>query len=114
MDGARLSGDTSDEDLWARQAALQAEAAAILADLDLAAILGDVGPMLLAGSYVSGLMCWPDLDVMVLPAPTSLRKMSCAYSGGSSIGRESSVLTTATNVVPGHQPVPPGTSGITW
>jgi hypothetical protein len=54
-----------DDDLWARQAALQTEAAAILADLDLAAIVADVGPMLLAGSYVSGLMCWPDLDVMV-------------------------------------------------
>jgi hypothetical protein len=55
----------SDEDLSARQAALQAEATAILADLDLAAAVADVGPMLLAGSYVSGLMCWPDLDVMV-------------------------------------------------
>lgn len=54
-----------DEDLWARQAALQTEAAAILAELDLAAIVADVGPMLLAGSYVSGLMCWPDLDIMV-------------------------------------------------
>jgi hypothetical protein len=54
-----------DEDLWARQAALQAQAAAVLADLDVAAIVTDVGPMLLAGSYVSGLMSWPDLDVMV-------------------------------------------------
>jgi hypothetical protein len=42
------------EDLWARQADLQAEAAAVLAELDLAAIVADVGPMLLAGSYVSG------------------------------------------------------------
>lgn len=32
------------------QAALQAEAAAILTDLDLAATVADVGPMLLAGS----------------------------------------------------------------
>jgi hypothetical protein len=54
-----------DEDLSTRQAALQTEAAAILVELDLAAIVADVGPMLLAGSYVSGLMCWPDLDVMV-------------------------------------------------
>jgi hypothetical protein len=54
-----------DDDLLARQAALQTEAAAILADLDPATIVADVGPMLLAGSYVSGLMCWPDLDVMV-------------------------------------------------
>lgn len=55
----------SDEDLDARQAALQAEAAAILAQLDLQATLADVGTVLLAGSYVSGLMSWPDLDVMV-------------------------------------------------
>ena len=54
-----------DEGLWTRQTVLQSEAAAVLADLDLAAIVADVGPMLLAGSYVSGLMCWPDLDVMV-------------------------------------------------
>ena len=37
----------------------------ILADLDLATIVADVGPMLLAGSYVSGQMCWPDLHIMV-------------------------------------------------
>ncbi|MFL6122765.1 hypothetical protein, partial [Actinophytocola sp.] len=45
-----------------RQAVLQAEATDVLAELDLAAV---VGPMSLTGSYVSGLMCWPDLDVMV-------------------------------------------------
>jgi hypothetical protein len=55
-----------DEELLARQAALQVEAAAVLADLDLAVIVADVGPMLLTGSYVSGLMCWRDVDVMVL------------------------------------------------
>lgn len=38
---------------------------AILAELDLQATLADVGTVLLAGSYVSGLMSWPDLDVMV-------------------------------------------------
>jgi hypothetical protein len=53
-----------DDELRARQTALQAEAAAILAELDLAAIVADVGPLLLTGSYVSGLMCWPDLDLM--------------------------------------------------
>jgi len=52
----------SDEELRARQSALQTEAADVLAELDLAAI---AGPVLLTGSYVSGLMCWPDLDVMV-------------------------------------------------
>ncbi len=54
-----------DADLSARQAALQAEAAEVLADLDLTAVVAGVGPVLLTGSYVSGLMCWPDLDVMV-------------------------------------------------
>jgi hypothetical protein len=54
-----------DEELNIRQAALQAEAADVLASLDLAAVVADIGPMLLTGSYVSGLMCWPDLDIMV-------------------------------------------------
>jgi hypothetical protein len=47
---------TSDADLPARQAALQAEAAELLAGLDLAALVADSGPRLLAGSVVSGLM----------------------------------------------------------
>jgi hypothetical protein len=59
----------SDGDLDTRQAALQAEAATILAELDLRASLADVGPVLLAGSYVSGLMSWTDLDVMVCAGP---------------------------------------------
>jgi hypothetical protein len=49
---------TSDADLHARQAALQAEAAELLAGLDLAALVADIGPLLLAGSVVSGLMSW--------------------------------------------------------
>jgi len=65
MDSAQVLPSASDDELWTRQLALQAEAEAILAELELTAILADVGPMLLAGSYVSGLMCWPDLDVMV-------------------------------------------------
>jgi len=56
----------SDEDLLARQSALQDEAQEVLADLDLAGLLGDIGPLLVTGSYVSGLMCWRELDVMVL------------------------------------------------
>jgi hypothetical protein len=56
----------SDEELLARQAALQKEARQLLATLDLAALVADIGPLLLAGSFVSGLMCWRDLDVMVL------------------------------------------------
>ncbi|HZC73699.1 MAG TPA: methyltransferase domain-containing protein [Jatrophihabitans sp.] len=58
-----------DAQLDARQAALQAEAAAIIRWLDLEALLADIGPVLLAGSYVSGLMSWPDLDVMVFAGP---------------------------------------------
>ncbi|HEU4396258.1 MAG TPA: hypothetical protein VFU54_00305 [Actinomycetota bacterium] len=56
----------SDQELLARQAALQAEAAEVLAELDLGALFGDVGPVLVVGSYVSGLMCWRDLDVCLL------------------------------------------------
>jgi hypothetical protein len=60
-----LSGMNEADDLGARQAALQGDAAAILAGFDLA----DVGPVQLAGSYVSGLMVWADLDVMVHVGP---------------------------------------------
>jgi len=56
----------SDEDLLARQCALQEEARQVLAGLDLAALVADIGPLLVAGSFVSGLMCWRELDVMVL------------------------------------------------
>src|SRR5215469_416080 len=54
----------SDEDLLARQSALQDEAQEVLADLDLAGLLGDIGPLLVTGSYVSGLMCWRELGVL--------------------------------------------------
>ncbi len=56
----------SDRDLLAQQAALQAEGAEVLAGLDLEALFGEVGPVLVVGSYVSGLMCWRDLDVGLL------------------------------------------------
>ena len=59
----------SDEELLARQSALQAEARQLLAELDLAALVAEIGPLLLAGSFVSGLMCWPEVDVMVLAGP---------------------------------------------
>ena len=58
----------SDEELLARQSALQAEARQVLAELDLAALVAG-RPLLLAGSFVSGLMCWPEVDVMVLAGP---------------------------------------------
>jgi hypothetical protein len=38
----------------------------VLAELDLAALVADIGPLLAAGSLVSGLMCWRELDAMVL------------------------------------------------
>jgi hypothetical protein len=61
-----VNSPASDEELLARQSALQDEARQVLAGLDLAALVADIGPLLLAGSFVSGLMCWRELDVMVL------------------------------------------------
>jgi hypothetical protein len=55
----------SDEELSTRQAALRAEAGEVLGALDLAAIVSGTGSMVFTGSYVSHLMCWPELDVMV-------------------------------------------------
>src|SRR5262249_52025524 len=56
----------SDEELLARRCALQEEAQEELAGLDMAALVADIGPLLLAASFVSGLICWRELDVMVL------------------------------------------------
>jgi hypothetical protein len=61
-----MLGSASDQELLARQAALQAEAGQVLAVLNLDALFADVGPVLVVGSYVSGLMCWRDLDVCLL------------------------------------------------
>ena len=55
----------SDEDLRARQVALQTEAREVLAELDRHGLFDEIGPPLVAGSYVSALMCWRDLDLMV-------------------------------------------------
>jgi hypothetical protein len=55
----------ADEDLLVRQSALQEEARRLLAALDLAALIADTGPLLITGSFVSGLMCRPEVDVMV-------------------------------------------------
>jgi hypothetical protein len=63
-----MSGVT-DEDLLARQAALQEQGREVLARLDLDTLVADVGPLLVTGSFVSGLMCWPEVDVMVLVGP---------------------------------------------
>lgn len=61
---------TSDAELLARQAALQAEAAGLLADPDLTERLEAAGRLTPAGSYVSGLMCWRDLDLMAHVGPS--------------------------------------------
>ena len=45
---------------------MQAEAAALLDELDRSAIFTDIAPLEVTGSYVSGLMCWRDLDVAAL------------------------------------------------
>jgi len=68
----------SDEDLLARQSMLQDEAREVLAGLDLAALVAGIGPLEVTGSFVSGLMCWRELDVMVLagrdfPPTSSIR-----------------------------------------
>ena len=61
-----MSTSAADEELAARQCALQAEAAALLDELDRSAVFADVGPLEVTGSYVSNLMCWRDLDVGLL------------------------------------------------
>jgi hypothetical protein len=59
----------SDEELLKRQAALQAEATELLEDPTWTAVFADVSPLLVTGSYVSGLMSWRELDIMVLGGP---------------------------------------------
>jgi hypothetical protein len=56
----------TDEDLLARQAALHEQGRQLLARLNLDALVADVGPLLVTGSFVSGLMSWHEVDVMVL------------------------------------------------
>jgi hypothetical protein len=61
-----VQAPVSDDELAARQSALQAEAAALLDELDRSGIFSDIGPLEGTGSYVSNLMCWRDLDVGLL------------------------------------------------
>lgn len=60
-----MSRAASDDELSARQSLLRQEAAALLEELDRSEILAEIGPLALAGSYVSELMSWRDLDVML-------------------------------------------------
>jgi hypothetical protein len=64
-----VQAPASDNELAARQSALQAEAAELLEELDRTEILSDIGPVEVTGSYISNLMCWRDLDVMLLVRP---------------------------------------------
>jgi hypothetical protein len=59
----------ADEELAARQSALREEAAALLEEVGRSGIFTDVGRLAVTGSYVSELMCWRDLDVMLLVGP---------------------------------------------
>jgi hypothetical protein len=59
----------TNEDLLRRQAALQDEGREVLAELDLERRLEGFGPLHLAGSFVSGLMVWPELDIGFLGGP---------------------------------------------
>jgi len=56
----------SDDELEQLQAALQDEAATILTEFDESGVFADLGPLLPTGSYVSSLMTWPEIDVMLL------------------------------------------------
>ena len=60
----------TDGELSERAAALRQEAGAVLADLEAAGVLDGIGSVHLTGSYVSGLMVWRDLDVMVHVGPS--------------------------------------------
>jgi hypothetical protein len=60
---------SSDEYLLHRQTALQEEARDVLHELDLERRLGDIGSMLVTGSFISGLMMWRELDIMFLGGP---------------------------------------------
>ena len=55
-----------DATLARRQTALQDEAREVLARMAELDALRDLGPLMETGSYVSGLMCWRDLDVGIL------------------------------------------------
>jgi hypothetical protein len=58
--------DPSDDELLRRQEALQAEAAEVLADLDLLATLSTIGTPVQTGSSALGLMVARDIDITTL------------------------------------------------
>ena len=60
---------SADGELAARQSALQAEATALLDELDQSGVFAGLVPLEVTGSYISNLMCWRDLDVGLLVGP---------------------------------------------
>jgi hypothetical protein len=65
-DAAVGANTGADHELAVRQSLLHDEAAALLDELDRSEIFADIGQIAVAGSYVSELMVWRDLDVMLL------------------------------------------------
>ncbi len=68
-DDVDVSSQSRQESLLCRQSALQDEARELLSELDLKCRLARYSPVLVTGSFVSGLMVWRDLDVMLLGGP---------------------------------------------
>src|SRR5436305_10063741 len=68
-------------ELNSRQAALQREAQALVAELDLLTALTQVGPAHQLGSSISGLMVWRDLDFIIIcdPALEMAQIMDAVY-----------------------------------
>ena len=64
------------DDLLRRQAALQAEAGAVEADLHVAELLGPIGEVNHVGSAALGLMVWRDLDLTVVCAKLALEPVT--------------------------------------
>lgn len=54
------------EELLKQQSILQADASQILEILSLEVLFKDFGTLVIGGSYVTGLMTWPDIDVAIL------------------------------------------------
>jgi hypothetical protein len=60
----------------------------VLAELDLGDLFGDVGPVLVVGSYLSGLMYWRDLDVCLLAGTDEASSLVLRSTRDSSEGEQ--------------------------
>jgi hypothetical protein len=56
-------------------------------DVDLGRRFADVGPVLVVGSYLSGLMCWRDLDVCLLAGRPGTSATTCPSTWPPGMGR---------------------------